>query len=76
MVNLSGQPIMVPFKYLGSNYKQNIWVSRVGSTMLLTDIINNTECKPEAFITITSTGISYIKSNKYKKRVNVKMFPL
>jgi NAD dependent epimerase/dehydratase family enzyme len=54
---------MVPFKYFGSDYMQRIWISRVGSTMLLTDIINNTKCKPDAFITITSTGIF---SSEYK----------
>uniref|UniRef100_A0A2S2PXF3 Epimerase family protein SDR39U1 n=1 Tax=Sipha flava TaxID=143950 RepID=A0A2S2PXF3_9HEMI len=63
VVNLTGESIMVPFKYFGSDYMQRIWISRVGSTMLLTDIINNTKCKPDAFITITSTGIF---SSEYK----------
>jgi len=48
---------MVPFKHFGNNFKKKIWTSRVGSTMLLTDIINSsTKCKPNVFITITSTG--------------------
>ncbi|XP_026811296.1 epimerase family protein SDR39U1-like, partial [Rhopalosiphum maidis] len=57
VVNLTGEPIMVPFKRFGSNFKRKIWISRVGSTMLLTDLLNSTKCKPDVFITITSTDM-------------------
>lgn len=56
VVNLTGEPIMIPFKGFGNNFKKKIWISRVGSSALLTDIINPTKCKPNVFITITSTG--------------------
>lgn len=57
VVNLAGVPIMVPFKYFGYKYKKDIWMSRVGSTMLLADIISYTQHKPDVFISVTSTGI-------------------
>lgn len=58
VVNLTGAPIMVPFTYFGNKYKGDIWMSRVGSTMLLADIISYTQCKPNVFISVTSTGIT------------------
>lgn len=56
VVNLTGEPIMAPFKYFGNFYKKHIWISRIGSTMLLSDIIYHMECKPNVFIALTSTG--------------------
>lgn len=56
VVNLTGAPIMIPFKYFGKRYKKEIWTSRVGSTALLTDYINRAKCKPEVHIAVTSTS--------------------
>lgn len=61
---------MVPLKHVGYKYKKDIWMSRVGSTMLLADIINQTQCKPNVFISITHTGI--IDSNLLYKISNSK----
>lgn len=56
VVNVTGAPIMTPFKYFGTGFKKQIRTSRVGSTVLLADIIRRAKSKPEVLIAVTSTG--------------------
>lgn len=56
VVNLTGEPILTPMKYFGNAYKKRVWISRIGSTMLLGTMIRQMKCKPNVFIVVTSTG--------------------
>ncbi|VVC36335.1 Domain of unknown function DUF1731,NAD(P)-binding domain,Epimerase family protein SDR39U1,NAD- [Cinara cedri] len=59
VINLTGAPIMIPLKKFGYRFKKDIWISRVGSTMLLADIISQTQCKPNVFISVTNANMMY-----------------
>ncbi|XP_050431108.1 epimerase family protein SDR39U1-like [Adelges cooleyi] len=57
VINMTGEKIMNPLKIFNQKFKEEIWVSRVGTTAFLTDIINRSEYKPNVFINVTSTDI-------------------
>ncbi|KAK4877307.1 hypothetical protein RN001_009813 [Aquatica leii] len=57
VVNLAGQNVLDPMKRWTAGFKQNVWNSRIRTTMSLTEAIINTRERPKAYVTISGVGI-------------------
>lgn len=57
VVNLAGQNVMDVSRRWTSGFKQNVYNSRVNTTKLLANKINEAKQKPAVFVTISGVGI-------------------
>lgn len=56
VINLAGQNILDPMQRWTPGFKQNVWNSRVNTTLTLAKAIEQADVKPSAFITISGVG--------------------
>lgn len=64
VINLAGQNVLDPKQRWNAGFKQNVFNSRINTTGALANAINETNHKPEVFITLSGVGIYKPDSKK------------